>query len=670
MARIPFCAHTHPRKAMTSPGEIGLVTPGSKAPTSDSHVAKLSQQSAITTSSPNTAQAHIVSEHASMPASATASTKESWPRDKNNVTSDSKSVSTSDRNSREDTSSAPPAVAVEIPSGNKPPAPPIKARRINACTSSVTDERNEQQQRQPEPKRRKTTADEQESHKDAPNRLAVSSTSGHRNVSSTNELLLTTLMSCDATASESSTAAAESYAAQMSSPTVHSTAALPRRSHVLDQGMLQQHSYNLDGTTQSRSRSMYTAASHPYPYQLQMMNLHQALPQNTPAAAYPPAEGINQLMQQQQQQRYGTCIHQGLQQSYAEFNNGLACQGYNNIMPRPEEYYQRQLDAIAAKRALLRDMMQSDRQREHRQLLEMGIPSPPAALRQFPLTSPSDRLGDLTTMAYSSNAAREIRCHREEIMMQRQQDSLLQQHPQWQQQYSHHYQQQPLRQVAVAEHDFAFNQFMSSMRSTQGEMRLDPVGFLIPSPAPPQAPFADEPLPQLHETSKPEECTRADGLSSIPSGVPIYTSRKVLSLATPNDDERLSEYLCFIRKRCVEVFEASFQDVQTRNVSRGVIVGQCGLRCRFCAHLNLRDRECRSSSFPSSLSRIYQSITMMLRDHFSNCDEMPEDIRRQFFALKATTAAGGGSSKQYWIDSAMRIGMYDAGGRIMLLRRP
>ena len=93
--------------------------------------------------------------------------------------------------------------------------------------------------------------------------------------------------------------------------------------------------------------------------------------------------------------------------------------------------------------------------------------------------------------------------------------------------------------------------------------------------------------------------------------------------------------LCFVRSECVEVFSASSHDVASRTNSKKVVLDQARIRCRFCAHIPHRERAGRSSSFPSLTSRIYQSLTMMLRDHFTICRAMPPQIQHKYDNLKA-----------------------------------
>lgn len=138
-----------------------------------------------------------------------------------------------------------------------------------------------------------------------------------------------------------------------------------------------------------------------------------------------------------------------------------------------------------------------------------------------------------------------------------------------------------------------------------------------------------------------------------------YYQRRIVPLSTEDDENWLSEFLCFVRSHCAEVFVATNEDVASRMNSKKVLLDQVGVRCRFCAHLPHRERAGRSSSFPSSLSRIYQSLTMMLRDHFTKCPAMPDHIKHRYMCLKANASQGATDSKRYWVESAKSLGLID-----------
>jgi hypothetical protein len=141
-------------------------------------------------------------------------------------------------------------------------------------------------------------------------------------------------------------------------------------------------------------------------------------------------------------------------------------------------------------------------------------------------------------------------------------------------------------------------------------------------------------------------------------GVAHYSTRPMFPLGTDEDPNWLSGFHCFVRSELIEVFRASPEDRKARN--QAVVLHQVGIRCRFCAHVTPSIRAGRSTAFPSSIRQIYQSFTMMLRDHFGNCEAMPRAIQEKFLALKEKPSQGATDSKRYWIYSAMKIGMADS----------
>jgi hypothetical protein len=138
-----------------------------------------------------------------------------------------------------------------------------------------------------------------------------------------------------------------------------------------------------------------------------------------------------------------------------------------------------------------------------------------------------------------------------------------------------------------------------------------------------------------------------------------YSNRKIRTLETHGDSIWLSDFLCFLRRECCEVFTAAEKDVQERRKSKQINLNQVGIRCRFCAHLPHNIRVGRSSCFPSSVDRIYQSVTMMIREHFPICDQFPDDVRRKYIYLKKSTKKGEMESKAHWKRAARELGMVD-----------
>jgi hypothetical protein len=136
--------------------------------------------------------------------------------------------------------------------------------------------------------------------------------------------------------------------------------------------------------------------------------------------------------------------------------------------------------------------------------------------------------------------------------------------------------------------------------------------------------------------------------------------RQILPLSSKGDKKWLSDFQCFLRSHCMEVFSASAEDVASRMNSKRVALNQVGIRCRFCAHLPYRERANRSSSFPSSTNGLYHCATMMARDHFANCKAMPPSILHQYLQLKAQFNYSEHDSKTYWMKSArVDLGLMD-----------
>lgn len=139
-----------------------------------------------------------------------------------------------------------------------------------------------------------------------------------------------------------------------------------------------------------------------------------------------------------------------------------------------------------------------------------------------------------------------------------------------------------------------------------------------------------------------------------------WFQRLCVPFSSDEDPNWLSEFLCFVRSDLLEVFRAGEEDVRSRNSSKKVVCGQVGIRCRYCAHLPSSRRATRSSSYPFTISRIYQSLTMMIRDHFGACEQVPPSVKERFFKLKGKTSQGATGSNTYWEESAKKLGLVDS----------
>ena len=148
----------------------------------------------------------------------------------------------------------------------------------------------------------------------------------------------------------------------------------------------------------------------------------------------------------------------------------------------------------------------------------------------------------------------------------------------------------------------------------------------------------------------------------------VNDDRETYLLMTDKDKDSLSDRQCFVRSHFVEVFVANKSDMAARH-SRGaqkLNENQVGLRCAYCVKLKPRDRAERAICYPSSISRIYQTVADMQRFHFESCPAIPPKILAEYKALKTTRPRGVGSPQGYWDKSARDIGLVDSSSGIKI----
>ena len=138
--------------------------------------------------------------------------------------------------------------------------------------------------------------------------------------------------------------------------------------------------------------------------------------------------------------------------------------------------------------------------------------------------------------------------------------------------------------------------------------------------------------------------------------------RRGMLLSLSTDSDSLSDRQCYVRTTMVEIFAASEKDVAARHTkgAQKLVVGQVGIRCVYCSHLRPRDRAERAVCYPSSISRIYQTVADMQRFHFEQCTEIPNEVREIYKSLKTTRPRGVGSPQTYWVQSAKILGLTDS----------
>jgi len=139
-------------------------------------------------------------------------------------------------------------------------------------------------------------------------------------------------------------------------------------------------------------------------------------------------------------------------------------------------------------------------------------------------------------------------------------------------------------------------------------------------------------------------------------------------LCMPTDRQSLSDRQCYVRSHFVEIFEATSMDVSARH-SKGaqkLRIGQIGIRCMHCTQFDIKNRAERAICYPSSISRIYQTVADMQRFHFESCTGIIESMKVVYRSVKTTRPRGQGSPQSYWISSAKDLGLVDTSEGIRL----
>jgi hypothetical protein len=163
-----------------------------------------------------------------------------------------------------------------------------------------------------------------------------------------------------------------------------------------------------------------------------------------------------------------------------------------------------------------------------------------------------------------------------------------------------------------------------------------------------------------HQLSATGESTSSDPMRQLSAG-PFTMMEKPLPLSMPPDKDWLTPLHCFVRRHCVEVFTATEDDVATpsKGKRKPINVGQIGIRCPHCHTQDLaKSRERGSVYYPTSIASIYNATMNLLQRHLHHCHSVPKEIMTRYETLKADDARSG-TSKKYWVESALSLGLVD-----------
>lgn len=164
--------------------------------------------------------------------------------------------------------------------------------------------------------------------------------------------------------------------------------------------------------------------------------------------------------------------------------------------------------------------------------------------------------------------------------------------------------------------------------------------------------------------------TQAAALLTSRSSDHVDTS--VISSTTlymEGDEDCLTTYQCLLRKQ-LEIFEAGPKDVRSTAQGRScpIVLGQVGIRCRYCADLPIGARAKGAAYYSQTIDVIYQIAQNISNIHLcEKCYRVPQDLRCKLLLLRSEgrRAAGG---KKYWSDRLRSMGVYED-GRILRLNK-
>jgi hypothetical protein len=138
------------------------------------------------------------------------------------------------------------------------------------------------------------------------------------------------------------------------------------------------------------------------------------------------------------------------------------------------------------------------------------------------------------------------------------------------------------------------------------------------------------------------------------------TSRPPILLYTQSDDTSLSRYQCLVRQQ-IEMFEATEDDVQFNisRMSKIIVRGQVGIRCRHCAVLPQYSRPKAAVYYPRTLDSMYQFGQNMVKNHLCACCELiPSETKDLLMALQEARKRGRGG-RDRWAQAAREMGVIE-----------
>lgn len=172
------------------------------------------------------------------------------------------------------------------------------------------------------------------------------------------------------------------------------------------------------------------------------------------------------------------------------------------------------------------------------------------------------------------------------------------------------------------------------------------------------------------QTRQPEKTTANEetAVRDESASTTWFTGSVALAVES-TDREWLSELNCFLRKDCIEAFSAEKSDVLKTSKRGRIALDQVGIRCKFCAHRPLSEKAVAAVSYPTSTAGIYESVKRWQRVHLPACLDVGKDTQSMLDKLQ-NDSVWVPTTRQYWTDSALALGMVDTTDGIRFEREP
>ena len=186
--------------------------------------------------------------------------------------------------------------------------------------------------------------------------------------------------------------------------------------------------------------------------------------------------------------------------------------------------------------------------------------------------------------------------------------------------------------------------------------------------------FMRRPTKKARTTSTDPEIPSCVTTPRLISPISAQHESSLLLLAEEGDEFHLNPLHVFVRKQ-IEVFAATATELAQPAPGRKqpIQLHQVGLRCIHCRNnLSKKSRVKRAVCYPSTVARIYHSVSDMKFDHFSQCRHLPPDVRQTFETLKMKgkreakgdirdkKVQSSASTALYYRESAARMGLVDS----------